>query len=226
MNQKRKSAALDDEHNRLRSYVNRTGLNSPDTAQSTPRGSVFHNSTSSGSLSHFDMHVGVLSNISSRGHAHHPVAQSGGSTKRNLWNGLKKIAGTLNYSSSALDSLKDVVSGLYECIEAVETEAKARGEYMELQIELDSLLGDISEHISGPIPPVMTACIASLIEGIKQETERIRNKQQRNKLSRLAQATDDIEEMFECYRRIRALLERLALNANVNIWKTIDEQAT
>ena len=53
---------------------------------------------------------------------------------------------------------------------------------------------------------------------------------------------EDADEILECYQRIQRLLERfsvsslkmsidavltsLKLNANVNIWKTVDEQAT
>jgi hypothetical protein len=61
-------------------------------------------------------------------------------------------------------------------------------------------------------------------------------------LERVAEAMEDADEILECYRRIQRLLERVAvsiiqpdiclilmtikLNANVNTWKIIDEQAT
>ena len=53
---------------------------------------------------------------------------------------------------------------------------------------------------------------------------------------------EDADEVFECYRRIERLLERVSVstlqvfidavlsvmkfNANINIWKTVDEQTT
>jgi hypothetical protein len=60
--------------------------------------------------------------------------------------------------------------------------------------------------------------------------------------SRYAEATEDADDVLGCYRRIKGLLERLKvsmyspsfhmmlnifqLNANVNTWRIVDEEAT
>ncbi|KAG9122790.1 hypothetical protein FRC07_000675, partial [Ceratobasidium sp. 392] len=60
--------------------------------------------------------------------------------------------------------------------------------------------------------------------GIEREIEFLRLKEQKRGLSRFVKATQDADQVIKCYRRIQTLLERLALNANVNIWISVDEQ--
>lgn len=78
--------------------------------------------------------------------------------------------------------------------------------------------------------------------GIEKEIERVRQKQNRSTLGRLADATEDADEVLECYRRIQVLLGRLAvsgilaytgvilkapkLNSNLSVWKIVDDQST
>ncbi len=76
------------------------------------------------------------------------------------------------------------------------------------------------------------------------ETELVLQKGQRNAAERYAGAMQDTDEILECYRRIQMHLRRLAvsaddssktrrpstdcaqLNADLNVWKIVDEQAT
>ncbi|KAF8594417.1 hypothetical protein BDV93DRAFT_166894, partial [Ceratobasidium sp. AG-I] len=51
-------------------------------------------------------------------------------------------------------------------------------------------------------------------------------KNDRNKIERTAEAMEDPDALLECYRRIQRLLERFSLNANLNVWKTVDAQTT
>ena len=68
------------------------------------------------------------------------------------------------------------------------------------------------------------------------------DKEQRNRLERVAEAMEDPEEVLQCYARIQRLLERLVVstirpevslilrtiqrNANMDSWRIVDEQAT
>ncbi|KAG9111306.1 hypothetical protein FRC07_008073, partial [Ceratobasidium sp. 392] len=64
------------------------------------------------------------------------------------------------------------------------------------------------------------------LRGLEQEIAFVRLKQNRHVVAGYAQADEDLDEIMKCYRRIQNLLERLALNANVNVWMKVDEQAT
>lgn len=78
--------------------------------------------------------------------------------------------------------------------------------------------------------------------GIEKEIELVQKKQDRTTLGRLAEAIEDADEVLVRYRRIQVLLARLAvcvaltgacvilrplkLNANLSVWKIVDEQST
>jgi hypothetical protein len=78
--------------------------------------------------------------------------------------------------------------------------------------------------------------------GIEREIALIREKEKRGTRSRYEEAMEDADEVLACYRRIKGLLERLKasafhqdchlilrvsqLNANVNTWTIVDEEAT
>ncbi|KAG9076118.1 hypothetical protein FS749_012143, partial [Ceratobasidium sp. UAMH 11750] len=111
-------------------------------------------------------------------------------------------------------------------MEVIEQEAKTREDYKTLKGELEVIFNDLSDYLGGSAPPVMTPVIESISKSIEREVDIILQKEQRNKLERIAGAMQAADEVLECYRRIQMLLGRLTVNANMNMWKTIDEQAT
>ncbi|KAG8703953.1 hypothetical protein FRC09_003852 [Ceratobasidium sp. 395] len=146
--------------------------------------------------------------------------------KDTVWCGVTTLLGVLKESSDAFGPLKSAVGGLSRCIEIFENAATARQEYAQLRTELNNICQDISGLFDGSAPPSMTPSIAILAQGIEKETEKVIRKSQRSTLERHAEAMEDIGEVLECYRRIQVLLNRLSLNANVNMWKIAEEQAT
>ncbi|KAG8688175.1 hypothetical protein FRC08_011585, partial [Ceratobasidium sp. 394] len=146
--------------------------------------------------------------------------------KDTAWAGLKTLLGVLSESADAFPPLKSAVGGLVRCIEIYDNQAAARGGYDKLRAELNDLCQDISGYVRGAATPSMTPCIANLARGIEVETELVLQKGRRNAVQRYAGAMEDGDEILECYRRIQMHLERLALNANLDVWKIVDEQAT
>ncbi|KAG8721102.1 hypothetical protein FRC09_008462 [Ceratobasidium sp. 395] len=146
--------------------------------------------------------------------------------KNTAWSGLNTLLDVLNQSTNAFPPLKSAFNGFLQCIDIFENAVAAREEYTQLRIELDSIFSDISGFLNGNAPPSMTPSIASLARGIEAETQRVAHKLRRNKMEQYAEATEDAHEVLECYRRIQALLNRLSLNANMNMWRTMDEHAT
>ncbi|KAG8724875.1 hypothetical protein FRC09_012786 [Ceratobasidium sp. 395] len=148
------------------------------------------------------------------------------SPKHTVWTGLKSLVNALNDSNDAFAPLKSAIGGLWSCIEIYENEALARKEYDQLRTELNGICQDISEYIKAPVSLSMTPSIDNLARGIKKETDIVTEKAERSVAGRYTEATEDVDEVSECYRRIQSLLNRLALNANINIWRIVDEQAT
>ncbi|KAG9081051.1 hypothetical protein FRC06_005879 [Ceratobasidium sp. 370] len=72
----------------------------------------------------------------------------------------------------------------------------------------------------------MRPSIVNLARGIDQEISFLRRKEHGNTLNRYAWASQDVDEVLNRCRRIRALLERLTLNANIKIWMLVEEQTT
>ncbi|KAG8722497.1 hypothetical protein FRC09_006190 [Ceratobasidium sp. 395] len=99
-------------------------------------------------------------------------------------------------------------------------------EYSTLSTGIDWLLDDLAERFGKSIPPGMRPSITNLARGIEREITPLRPKKRRRGLGRYAEQLRDTDQVLKCYRRIQTLLELLALNANVNIWMLVDEQAT
>ncbi|KAF8601236.1 hypothetical protein BDV93DRAFT_585628, partial [Ceratobasidium sp. AG-I] len=148
------------------------------------------------------------------------------SVKSTAWSGLKTLFGLLNQSADAFPPLKSAIGGILGCIEIYERLAQGREDYKKLGEELDSLFKELTGFLGGPTPPTMTPSLENLAKGIEKEIMFVLGKNERNKLERIAEAMEDPDAILECYRRIQCLLERFSLNANLNVWKTVDEQTT
>ncbi|KAG9090853.1 hypothetical protein FS749_000247, partial [Ceratobasidium sp. UAMH 11750] len=156
-----------------------------------------------------------------------PASSAGGqSTEREGWAGLKTFADLLSKGASMCGPLKQAVDGVLTSVETFEVAAKNREDYQTLRTELNTLFHDLAGYFGASIPPAMTSSIINLAQGIERELELIRRERQRSEAGRYVNAKEDADDVLECYRRIQGLLTRLTLNANVNIWKTVDEQAT
>ncbi|KAG8677916.1 hypothetical protein FRC08_018216, partial [Ceratobasidium sp. 394] len=142
------------------------------------------------------------------------------------WAELESFIKLLIKGGGVFGPLKEAAEGIMMCVKAFESVAKGREEYENLRIKLNILFHDLSGYFGESTPPVMTSSIVNLAQGIGREIKFIQQKQQRSGIGQYMTAEEDADEVLECYRRIQGLLERLTLNANVNIWKTVDEQAT
>ncbi|KAG8685500.1 hypothetical protein FRC08_013077 [Ceratobasidium sp. 394] len=99
-------------------------------------------------------------------------------------------------------------------------------EYKTLRVELDGLFHDLAGAFGKSVLLGMRPSIVNLARGIEQEISFFQRKEHGNILSRYTEASQDVDQVLYHCRRIQALLERLTLNANVNIWMLVDEQAT
>ncbi|KAF8593877.1 hypothetical protein BDV93DRAFT_502347, partial [Ceratobasidium sp. AG-I] len=146
--------------------------------------------------------------------------------KEAAWSGLKTLLGLLDGGAEAFEPLKSAVGGILKCIDIYERAAKGREDYQRLEAELESLFWELFVYLKGPTPPTMTSSLVSLAKGIEKEIGFVLGKEKRNRIERGAEAMEDANEVLECYQRVQRLLERFSLNANVRMWKAVDELAT
>ncbi|QRW05994.1 Vegetative incompatibility protein HET-E-1 [Ceratobasidium sp. AG-Ba] len=209
MFRKRKASSHLDEASRLRPFENRcneTPAEEPEDADMSPPDGE---APSTNSTSNFSNEAPRSTVPHSNPQSSMPPASSNPGPQRSSWPGLGALKKALDEASSAFEPLKSAVSGLEWCIHTLDTEAKTHKGYSSIKSTLDVLLQDLSTFVGGTAPPVMTPAITALSQGLKREIERVDEEQNKRKLSKLAKANEDLDQLMECYDRIRMLLDRL-----------------
>ncbi|KAG8762709.1 F-box/WD repeat-containing protein 9 [Ceratobasidium sp. 428] len=142
------------------------------------------------------------------------------------WLGLRAFAKVIGEGIGPFAPLKEAIGGISEVARTFELAAQNREEYQKLMTELDNLLNDLAGYFGSSTPPAMTSSIVNLTQGIKQELEVIRRKQSQSGVGGYVKSATDADQILEHYRSLQGLLQRLMLNANLDMWRTIKEQAT
>ncbi|QRV96323.1 Vegetative incompatibility protein HET-E-1 [Ceratobasidium sp. AG-Ba] len=143
------------------------------------------------------------------------------------WGGLRKLMNIIEaVGRESIGPLESVRSDLERCIEVFEEAAKNKRDYEMLRVEINRVLHQLCEYLGADMPPVLTPSIVSLAKGLEAEVVFAIRKMEKNGIGRFLNTSREADEIMQCQNRVRGLLERLALNANVNIWKTVDELAT
>ncbi|CUA72611.1 putative WD repeat-containing protein alr3466 [Nostoc sp, PCC 7120] [Rhizoctonia solani] len=140
------------------------------------------------------------------------------------WTNLTAFSHVLK-QTTLFSPLAAVMDDLSWFIGAHEDLVRTRNEYQALRTQLEGLFKDLRMHFSGNTPPAMTISMLNLCEAIQTEIRGVYGTQDRNIISRYLQANQDSDKITGCYRRIQGHLERLVLNATMNIWRTVDTQA-
>ncbi|CAE6445312.1 unnamed protein product [Rhizoctonia solani] len=131
----------------------------------------------------------------------------------------------LLHQTPLLTPLTAVMDDLSWFIRTHENVINTRNEHGVLRTQLEELFKDLCTYFSGSTPPAMTTSMLNLCEAIQTEIQGIYGTQDRNTISRYMQASQDLDTITGCYRRIQEHLNRVKLNASLNIWKTVDRQA-
>ncbi|KDN41554.1 hypothetical protein RSAG8_07355, partial [Rhizoctonia solani AG-8 WAC10335] len=147
-------------------------------------------------------------------------------TKKINWSGLKALLGVLKSGTGGIGPLDSAIGGLERCVGIFEQASKARDDYQEQGDKLDQLLGDLAQFNSTWMGKAMTASVKNLCGGIEAELSIVEEKQGGKEPGRYMETMEDSDAILECYRRIQGHVERLLLNANLNMWKTLDEEMT
>ncbi|CAE6438184.1 unnamed protein product [Rhizoctonia solani] len=146
--------------------------------------------------------------------------------KKVIWPGIKKVLSVLESSVDAFGPLNMAISGLKDFIETYDGMAEAHEGYQALRQRLEKLLQDLGEYMDehSSMSLRMTTSVGRLCIGITNELELVEKELERSELRPLAVAIDQSNKIMECYRRVQEHLERLILNANMEILKSVNEQ--
>ncbi|CAE6504664.1 unnamed protein product [Rhizoctonia solani] len=141
------------------------------------------------------------------------------------WKGVKEFARVLEPLTNLFGPIKEMANLLVECVEKYELAEESKAEYEALRIRLDGIFETLSGQFGEECSLVMTSSIESLCRSIKGELKYIKDLQERNVVVRYLLATDESKRVLACYRRIEGHLQRLSLNANLSMWKIVQEHA-
>ncbi|KAG8751728.1 F-box/WD repeat-containing protein 9, partial [Ceratobasidium sp. 423] len=148
------------------------------------------------------------------------------STATNSWTSLKYFIRVLDASANVFGSLKLVMDELLCCFEAHKNAAPTKGEYHQLKGHLQALFEGIGNLYTGNAPPKVTTAIENLCSALKKEISYISSRKGRNTRTRHVEASEDLDKILRYSQRIQSHLGRLKLNADLNVWVIVDEQAT
>ncbi|QRW07997.1 WD repeat-containing protein [Ceratobasidium sp. AG-Ba] len=144
----------------------------------------------------------------------------------NVWSGLRAFANVLNGCGKLFGPLKPSIDTFVGFVTAFEAVAEKSEDYERVRKELDGIFYDLAGCFSTDIHPGIRSSIIKLAKSLEQEMELIRQKEYQNTTQRVISALYDVDEVVKSYRRIQSCLERLSLNANVNIWMIVSEEKT
>ncbi|CAE7231010.1 unnamed protein product [Rhizoctonia solani] len=146
-------------------------------------------------------------------------------TSNDTWTNLTAFLNLLN-EAPLFAPVAEAIDDLSWCVRLHEDILATRNEYTALRTQLEGLFKDLRTHFSGSTPTAMTTSMLNLCEAIQAEIRELHGTQDRNVISRYMRADQDLEKIMRCYRRIQGHLERVMLNASLNIWKSTDEHTT
>ncbi|EUC56230.1 vegetative incompatibility protein HET-E-1, partial [Rhizoctonia solani AG-3 Rhs1AP] len=145
-------------------------------------------------------------------------------TASTAWAGAKTLLAILESSANAFGPLKSAISRLNRCFDIHERANKGQEDYEELLKKLKELVDDLRGSMVEQVGYEMTNSVKRLCIELEAEVNQVEKKLERNMIQQLVEAMDASEEISECYRRIQNHLERLTLNATMNVIKKLNNQ--
>ncbi|KAJ1307664.1 hypothetical protein OPQ81_001757 [Rhizoctonia solani] len=141
------------------------------------------------------------------------------------WKCLADLARAISPAAELFGPINQVIGVFAECIDIFEMARVGQKKYDDLQVRLELLFEDLANHL-GSGPPTMTESMESICKLILKELHSIKAKRDRTDWRRYLEARDEADEILDHYSKIASNLERLSLNANLSIWKIVDQHAT
>ncbi|CAE6505525.1 unnamed protein product [Rhizoctonia solani] len=163
--------------------------------------------------------------VDSQGAPPPPVNHSSRTDRLKRWANSSRLRRILDQGVGSVGPLK-AITDLVDCIVTPEEVLSGKKEYEALKEELDKTLGTLTQYGDDTASPAITATVESLCKDIGQELQGVKDALKQDRLGRLRESSNDLDEVLSCYNRIRGHLQRVSLNANVSMWKIVDTSAT
>ncbi|CAE6443508.1 unnamed protein product [Rhizoctonia solani] len=141
------------------------------------------------------------------------------------WTAVRAMLTAAESGAEWCGPLKTAIGGLIEWVELYERECDIREDKNELRAKLEPLLQDLAKHMECPSGFVSTGSVKQIFEDITNEANKATEKQTLTPGRRLQDILKGADEILDCYRRIDEHLQRLMLNVNLSMLKTVNEQA-
>ncbi|KAH7310388.1 hypothetical protein B0J17DRAFT_711327 [Rhizoctonia solani] len=141
-----------------------------------------------------------------------------------VWTGAKLLLQVVNASADVFPPLKSAVGGLNECINIYERAKKGRKDYGHQLNKINELLEELQGYMKGREAMEMTQSVERVCCELDLEVNSLKAKLEGPAAKQWLKAVDAPTEITECHDRIQRLLERLTLNATVNILKKLNRQ--
>ncbi|CAE6522127.1 unnamed protein product [Rhizoctonia solani] len=141
-----------------------------------------------------------------------------------VWKGAKLLLQVVNASATVFPPLKSAIGGLNDCINIYEHANKGRKDYGHLLNRIDELLEELQGYLKDKEAMEMTRSVERVCCELDMEVKKLKAKLEGPSAKQWLKAVDAPDEITEYHRRIQELLERLTLNATVNILKALKRQ--
>ncbi|KAH7334084.1 hypothetical protein B0J17DRAFT_771150 [Rhizoctonia solani] len=146
-------------------------------------------------------------------------------TAKDSWVNLTALLNLLKRTTS-FSPLTAAIDDLSWFVRAHDEIGTTQREYQELCSQLEAVFQNLHTHFSAGTPPEMTIIMWNLCESIRADVRQVYHTQDRSVISRYIQAAQDVDKVTACYRRMQVHLQRVALNASLHIWTSVDRQTT
>ncbi|QRV84807.1 Vegetative incompatibility protein HET-E-1 [Ceratobasidium sp. AG-Ba] len=148
----------------------------------------------------------------------------GDDNKNKPWKALKAALRGVKQCSKICPPLADVGAALVDTLDLIPDADRNHEEYIALASSLETEINTLEKYLKDSNSIMMSSSIQNTFNAMQDQIDHINRKQQRRRLNRCAEATEDISDIIECYRRIESYFRRLHTHASLSIWAVINEQ--
>ncbi|CAE6532768.1 unnamed protein product [Rhizoctonia solani] len=142
--------------------------------------------------------------------------------RNTTWKTLEKALRALHSCAQFIPPLESAIDGLVSILDVYEDAAKARKDHENLALSLVSTIDILKQQLQGSSSTRINDKMLEIASLIEEEVLIIRNRQDRNGPSRIANALEN-EDPIRSYQRVEQLFHRIQLEIGMSAWRTAHE---
>ncbi|QRW00987.1 hypothetical protein RhiJN_29005 [Ceratobasidium sp. AG-Ba] len=143
------------------------------------------------------------------------------------WGGFERLLGIMMGANLvALGPFESARNDLARCVKVFEEVSESQKDYESLKIELHKTLNQLCDFFGEDASLAQSQSIVNLAKAIEAEILYVIRKLNRTGVERALEAKEDPADIAQCHKRVQDLLQRMELNVNLKVWKTVGDMAT